>query len=348
MSSLAVLKTVSLVVFLGWIFVWIIIPTETYKNIWSLKLNKKLNRIYIGQQVFINFFLIYSSPGTNLWLLSFPIILISTLGCIYLHLKKQKTSNSKRSNQNLDIAKRPAVVMAPLGIVTGMELAFSLMFIVLLAWSFANYMYISVKHPHHPLPEIWRTHFRSASLRIGYVGNICYAFLFFPVTRGSSILALFGLTSESSIKYHIWLGHISMVLEAVHSVGFIVFYIMESQIYEAWEWSSSYVSNLAGTIAFIISIPFWATSFPQIRRKMFEVFFYTHHLYILYTFFYILHVGVAYFAMILPGIFLFGIDRYLRFLQSRNNARLVSARLLPCDTVELNFAKIPGNKFFLQ
>lgn len=75
---------------------------------------------------------------------------------------------------------------------------------------------------------------------------------------------------------------------------------------------------------------------------MFEVFLYTHHLYVLYIFFYVLHVGPAYFCMILPGIFLFLVDRFLRFLQSRRSSELVSARLLPCGTVELNFSKTPG------
>ncbi|PKI63527.1 hypothetical protein CRG98_016194 [Punica granatum] len=105
------------------------------------------------------------------------------------------------------------------------------------------------------------------------------------------------------------------------------------------EWSSTYVSNLAGTIAIIFAIAMWATSFRPVRRKMFEVFFYTHHLYILYIVFYVLHVGAAYFCMIIPGIFLFVIDRYLRFLQSRKRAPLLSARLLPFGLVELNFAK---------
>ncbi|KAK6936802.1 LOW QUALITY PROTEIN: hypothetical protein RJ641_033832 [Dillenia turbinata] len=44
----------------------------------------------------------------------------------------------------------------------------------------------------------------------------------------------------------------------------------------------------------------WVTSFPRLRRKMFEVFFYTHHLYGLYIF-YILHVGATHLCMILPA-----------------------------------------------
>lgn len=108
------------------------------------------------------------------------------------------------------------------------------------------------------------------------------------------------------------------------------------------EWSSTWVSNVAGEIAIVFAFSMWATSLPSVRRKMFEVFFYTHHLYALYIIFYVLHVGAPYFCMIIPGIFLFLIDRYLRFLQSRRRAQLLSARLLPSEFVELNFTKSKG------
>lgn len=70
----------------------------------------------------------------------------------------------------------------------------------------------------------WEAKLESAALMLGLVGNICLAFLFFPVTRGSSVLRLIGLTSESSIKYHIWLGHIVMTLFTAHGLCYIIFW----------------------------------------------------------------------------------------------------------------------------
>ncbi|KAL0304306.1 UNVERIFIED_CONTAM: Ferric reduction oxidase 4 [Sesamum radiatum] len=351
-----------LLVFVGYMFIWIMLPTKTYKNSWTPKLNEKLNSTYFREQ------------GTNLLLFSFPLMLIAALGCVYLHL--QKKSNSESSKSYYSFLRRPAMVMALLGIVNAVELTFAAMFIALLIWSLANYLYVSFGHLHmHTANEkvyvpktvesffcimscfIFFTvikdlpffpflkgqaKFRSVSLRLGYIGNTCWAFLFFPLTRGSSILPLVGLTSESSIKYHIWLGHVSTVLFAAHSIGFIIYWwAMTNQMYLMLQWSSTYLSNVAGVIAFVLSLGMWVTSFDRVRRKLFEIFFYTHHLYILYVFFYMLHVGVAYLCMILPGIFLFLIDRYLRFLQSRRRTRLVSARLLPNGSMEVTFAKNP-------
>ncbi|KAM3319939.1 ferric reduction oxidase 4 [Capsicum chacoense] len=339
MGSRSVLNIFVMLVFVGWLFMWVMLPTKTYKYSWTPQLKNKLNSAYFREQ------------GTNLLLFTFPIMLIAALSCVYLHLYSKSTSdhsstngNNKGQRQYFGSLKRTVVVMEPLGIVNAVELTFAAMFTLLLIWSLVNYIYVSYSnlHMHNPAVKVWMTKFRSVSLRLGYLGNICYAFLFFPVTRLSSILPLVGLTSESSIKYHIWLGHLSMALALLHSVGFIIFYAMSNQMIEMIEWSSTYVSNVAGEIAIFVAIAMWVTSLYKIRRKMFDFFFYTHQLYTLYIFFYLLHVGVAYICMILPGIFLFLIDRYLRFLQSKRRARLISSRLLPCSTFELTLSKNPA------
>ncbi|GFP91491.1 ferric reduction oxidase 2 [Phtheirospermum japonicum] len=110
-------------------------------------------------------------------------------------------------------------------------------------------------------------------------------------------------------------------------------------IFTMLKWEKTGISNVAGEISLVAGLALWATAFPRIRRKCFELFFYTHHLYTLFVLFFVLHVGVSYTSIMLPGFFLFMIDRYLRFLQSRRHVRLLSARLLPCRTLELNFSK---------
>ncbi|KAK6140622.1 hypothetical protein DH2020_025622 [Rehmannia glutinosa] len=97
-----------------------------------------------------------------------------------------------------------------------------------------------------------------------------------------------------------------------------------------------------GEISLLCGLCLWITTYPTIRRNIFELFFYTHYLYIFFIIFFILHIGIGFACIMLPGFYLFLIDRYLRFLQSTQKVRLVSARLLPCDTVELNFSKTPS------
>ncbi|KAJ9171416.1 hypothetical protein P3X46_014789 [Hevea brasiliensis] len=235
------------------------------------------------------------------------------------------------------------VVKGPLGIVSGVELAFLIMFVALLIWSLSTYLHNSFATITPKRGEqAWEAKLESAALRLGLIGNICLAFLFFPVTRGSSVLPLLGLTSEGSIKYHVWIGHMVMAFFTAHGLGYIIYWAVTNQISEMLKWGRAEISNVAGELSLLAGLGLWATTFPRIRRNMFELFFYTHHLYILFMIFFLLHVAISFSCIMLPGFYLFLVDRYLRFLQSRQRVRLVSARILPCETLEINFSKSPG------
>ncbi|EPS67849.1 hypothetical protein M569_06925 [Genlisea aurea] len=113
----------------------------------------------------------------------------------------------------------------------------------------------------------------------------------------------------------------------------------------ALRWGDHHVSNVAGEITLVCGLALWMATRRSIRRSSFELFLYAHHLYIPFVIFFILHVGIGFASIMLPGLYLFAIDRYLRLLQSRENARLLSARILPCKTLELNFSKAPSLKY---
>ncbi|XP_058179308.1 ferric reduction oxidase 2-like [Rhododendron vialii] len=334
----AVMMAVVIVVVSGWVFMWVMAPTRVYGQIWLPKIRADTISTFFGTQ------------GATILLYTFPMLFIAVLGSLYLHLGKNNISAIAESKGNkhklAGIWRRPLIVKG-LGIVSRIELAFFAMFIALLVWSFSTYLRISFAKI-TPLSaaangeQVWESKLDSAALRLGLVGNICLAFLFFPVTRCSSVLPLFGLTSEASVKYHIWIGHIAMTLFTAHGVCYVIYWVVTHQISQMVKWDKTGVANVAGEIALLAGLAMWVTTFPRIRRKMFELFFYTHHLYIVFIIFFVFHVGIAYSCMMLPGFYLFLVDRFLRFLQSRRGVRLVSARVLPCEAVELSFSKSRG------
>ncbi|GER26442.1 ferric reduction oxidase 2, partial [Striga asiatica] len=296
-------------VFAGYLLLWVMMPTNAFRKTWLPELRAQTVSTYFG-----------TTQGATYLVFTFPILFIAVLGCVYLHLGKNSTNiHAEGANGGhwLSLWKRPATIKG-LGIVTRIELAFLLM---------------------------WEARLDTVALRLGLVGNIALSFLFFPVTRGSSMLPLLGLTSEGSVKYHIWLGHIVMALFSAHGLAYIVYWAATQKLSEMLKWEKTGISNVAGELSLLAGLVLWATTFPRIRRKMFELFFYAHHLYILFVFFFVLHVGISYTCIMLPGFFLFMIDRHLRFLQSRQKVRLLSARLLPCQTVELNFSKAKGLRY---
>lgn len=96
---------------------------------------------------------LFNLTGTNLLLFSFPLMFIAAFGCAYLHFQNKPTDSTNHSKRlDLDSAtallKRTVVVMAPLGIVSALELMFAAMFVALLIWSLANYLYVSFGHLH--------------------------------------------------------------------------------------------------------------------------------------------------------------------------------------------------------
>ncbi|KAG5004965.1 hypothetical protein AAZX31_10G219400 [Glycine max] len=327
----------SVMIFVGYLMVWIVMPTNIFFPHWFPDIQAKADSIYFGRQ------------GTTILIYTFPILLIATLASLYFHLEQKRSNHNTESKVGfLGFAswKRPLLGTGPLGIITMTELSFIIMFVLLLIWSLCFYihgMFASValdaaKERFHE----WEVKLEYSALALGIVGYICLALLFFPVTRGSSILRFIGLTSEGSIKYHIWLGHIAMTLFTAHGLGYIIFWGKTHQILEIFKWNKIGVSNVAGAVSLLAGLILWAATLPSIRRKAFELFFYTHYLYIVFVIFFVFHVGFSNSCIVLPGFYLFMIDRYLRFLQSQQKVRLVSARVLPCETVELNFAKNIG------
>ncbi|TYH43074.1 hypothetical protein ES332_D11G103100v1 [Gossypium tomentosum] len=331
----ATIRHLLTVIFLGICMMWIMAPANTYKQKWKPSISKKVVSTYFGTQ----------APNMLIW--TFPVLFVASLGSLYLHLGKNSNQDASQSNEKKHrraLWRKPVLVKGPLGIVSGIELALLIMFIALLVWSLVTYL----RRLHTITPKaaakegVKEMKLFEVALWIGLTGNVCLAFLFYPVTRGSSVLPLLGLTSEGSIKYHIWLGHMTMVLFTIHGICYIIDWAVTGNISEMLKWSHSHISNVAGEIALLGGLGLWAATFPQIRRKTFELFFYAYHLYIIFVFFFILHVGIDYTFIMLLGFYLFIVDRYLRFLQSRTSVRLLSARLLPCNVVELNFAKTHG------
>lgn len=113
---------------------------------------------------------------------------------------------------------------------------------------------------------------------------------------------------------------------------------------QIWQWQRTGRVYVAGVISLVAGLLMWITSLPQIRRKFFEVFYYTHHLYIVFLVALLFHAGDRHFYWVLPGIFLFGLDKILRIVQSRSETRVLSARLFSCKAIELVLPKDPSKK----
>lgn len=284
------------VLFVGWILMWVMLSTRTYSSSWAPKLAMLTDGAKFGKQ------------GPRIMIFVLPVVILYVVACVYLHLLKggdPDAQSRKRRVFSTGMAawRRPVLVGGPLGIVTGIELAFLLMFLALLVWCY--YAFISLEFSKirvKPGEKLWQAEMQKAGMRLGTVGSLCCVLLFFPVARGSPLLPLVDLSSESSIKYHVWLGHIVMVLFTAHGLCYILVWASTDQLHSMLTWARTRVSIVPGELALLSGLAMWATALPRIRRRMFELFYYAHHLYIPFVVFFALHVGVTTFCYVLPGV----------------------------------------------
>ena len=68
--------------------------------------------------------------------------------------------------------------------------------------------------------------FNYGSMFLGWALCVPLALLFLPVTRGSSILKMIDIPFEHAVKYHNWLGHLTMIFALAHSVAYGIFYAL--------------------------------------------------------------------------------------------------------------------------
>ncbi|KAL5718143.1 ferric-chelate reductase (NADH) [Ranunculus cassubicifolius] len=326
-----VFKVLMLLSFASWICLWILKPTELWTKAWKKAENSARDTVF-GYQ------------GLDFVVYTLPLITVAVTGFMYLHLHS-KEQRSREKRVPVTHLSNPIIVRSPLGIISGRELLAAILFIIFLGWTIYAHITKDFKKltPAKLLKmEAWQYKFQKFGTRFGLLAEVCIALLLLPILRGMSIFRIIGVQFEASIRYHVFFGTTMILFATLHGLITIFIWGVKHQLEEKmWKWQETGRVYLAGEIALVIGLVIWVTSLPQIRRKNFELFYYTHHLYALFLVFFLFHVGDRHFYMVLSGVLLFGVDRLLRIVQSRPETCLLSARLFPCDAIELTLAKHP-------
>ncbi|XP_050224586.1 ferric reduction oxidase 7, chloroplastic-like [Mercurialis annua] len=328
-----ILKIVMWVIFVSWVCLIFLYPTQ---------FGNQLLENLIGATEGTPFGL----SGSLFMLLSGPILAIAFLAIAFVIVCGEEQFHQKNSPRHPSVRlwTFPVIVDGPFGVVSAAEFIGILLFIVYIVW--ATYAYtirnlslISEWHVTSYIDtSIWMIEL--TGLRLGMIGLFCLAFLFLPITRGSVLLRLIDIPFEHATRYHVWLGHLTMLLFTLHGLLYIIGWAMRGNLlHEILEWKDVGIANLAGVISLLAGLIMWVTSLPGVRTWNFELFFYSHQLYVVFILFFAFHVGDFIFSMAAGGIFLYMLDRFLRFCQSRKTVEVISAKCLPCGTVELVLSK---------
>ncbi|XP_057543027.1 ferric reduction oxidase 7, chloroplastic-like [Amaranthus tricolor] len=327
-----VLKLLIWVVFISWISLMFFYPS------------KFVNDVFFNTWVTATKGTFFGLPGSLFFAFSAPVLILAFLAVLYLLVSEDQIEEKKTSKcPSYRLWTFPVLVNGPFGVVTAAELIGILLvvaFVVCACIAYGIRIFTEVPQRHNFEFSERCLKIEIAGAKIGLIGLFCLSLLFIPISRGSMLLRLVDIPFEHATRYHVWLGHLTMVLFTLHGVLYVIAWAMEGRLIEQLlEWKDIGVANLAGVISLAAGILMWVTSLPGVRTKNFELFFYTHQLYVVFVIFLALHVGDFIFLMGAGGIFLFILDRFLRFIQSRKTVDVISATSLPCGTVELVLSK---------
>ncbi|KAJ3401499.1 ferric/cupric-chelate reductase, partial [Chytridiales sp. JEL 0842] len=132
------------------------------------------------------------------------------------------------------------------------------------------------------------------------------------VVRRKALLKMAtGLEFPTAIKFHILLGWVSFVLISFHCIGyFIVYGATNTIILNIFSMSFGGYFNFTGFIGWAAQAIFFVTSLEPIRRRYYQVFIWSHQLYILFIIMSLLHFWQT-FYFVLPAVALLLIDRWM-------------------------------------
>ncbi|KAM0838275.1 hypothetical protein ACQ4PT_061083 [Festuca glaucescens] len=287
---------------------------------------------------------IFGITGTVFLAFSAPILIVAALAYVYIFaFPRDHVEKKKLRSLSFRLWTFSVLVDGPFGVVSAVEFIGIVLFIIYVVFSMTYYVVESVSlvsKSHLPPTISSELILATVGARFGSVGLFCMTFLFLPVSRGSVLLRLIDIPFEHATRYHVWLGHLTMALFTLHGLCYVITWFLEGRlIEEIIQWKEIGVANLAGVISLVAGLLMWATSLHPVRKRFFELFFYTHQLYVVFIVFLALHVGDFVFSFAAGAVFLFMLDRFLRFWQSRAKVDIVSAACRPCGTVELVFSK---------
>ncbi|KAI9000163.1 ferric reductase like transmembrane component-domain-containing protein [Hyaloraphidium curvatum] len=154
--------------------------------------------------------------------------------------------------------------------------------------------------------------------RIGWVGLGNAFFIMITATRTSILTPLIGLPFERNLLYHRWFGYLiglQITLHAIlHFVYFSQFGVLVQQM--------AVKTNVYGAVGWSALLVLVGFSFPAVRRRIYQLFKFTHFLFILFVIFGCLHVpAMAWFIGLGAGLWL--VDRAVRFWRSRQRVEVL-------------------------
>ncbi|RLN96065.1 hypothetical protein BBJ28_00020858 [Nothophytophthora sp. Chile5] len=144
----------------------------------------------------------------------------------------------------------------------------------------------------------FNAHLEITALTMGVSSTFNLAFLFLPATRNCAWLELLNISYANGVRYHRWLGAVTVVTAVLHGAGYYWAWIREGKwlaLHACFTCDAGAIygwplwMKLFGEIGLLCFIIIGITSLPVVRRCRYNLFYYAHHLFVPGLVFSIMH-----------------------------------------------------------
>ncbi|TMW60546.1 hypothetical protein Poli38472_000588 [Pythium oligandrum] len=193
--------------------------------------------------------------------------------------------------------------------------------------------------------------FRFVGYTLGFNAFLGFSTLILPATRNSFWMIAMGVDYSHAIKYHRWIGFLTIFFVFAHAIPYFNDWFKSPDFFANWfpcadcDYGSSgdrkRLQNFFGVVAFLCLIVMGITSLYAVRRKFYELFYYSHHLFIVVLFSTCIHSS-SFVIWMYPGICLYMMHRILARTQGGVPCEVVDMEAIPGEITRLVFRRSPG------
>ncbi|KAJ6765302.1 putative proteinDPH OXIDASE [Salix koriyanagi] len=224
---LALLKVLMIVIFAGWIALWILKPTTLWTRKWKGAEDSARHTVF-------------DYYGLNFAVFTFPLIALTIIGVVYLNLVTKEPPRSRPARSAPVGFSNPVVVNSFVGILSSMEILAVFLFLLFLAWTY----YARISNDFKKLMpikslklDLWQIKYLRVATRFGLLAEVCLALLLLPILRVLPIFQLIGIQFEASVRYHILLGTSMIFFATIHGASTLFIWGVSHHIQdEMWRW----------------------------------------------------------------------------------------------------------------
>ncbi|TYZ66428.1 hypothetical protein PybrP1_010756 [[Pythium] brassicae (nom. inval.)] len=200
--------------------------------------------------------------------------------------------------------------------------------------------------PRQPAP--FEQLLKSVAVALGMNCLFNMAFLFLPATRNCAWMELLNISYASGVKYHRWLGVLTVATAVTHGAGFYWAWLLEGT------WRDKCLPcfdcaldsprgrrvwlNVFGELALLVFVLIGATSVPWVRRRFYNAFYYTHQLFVLSVAFLVMHWAPSIWWLA-PSFLLYVVSRSLSSANSFTPVQVKEFTALDNDIVKVVIAR---------